>query len=277
MRPALVALHVVAPHVSRRAALTLPLQALLLGSTLLSNPPANASPFPYAVMVKDASAAFEGADYIKSEKLWRKATEAYPEADLCWANLAVVLIINASDEMTLGTKPQGSARERLDEALVAIQTAERLGQADALLLNARGNAFGLLQQWTDAVDAYGAAVVLSARDFESIPASNQALALLELEETERAERVVRRIMRRDPGFVDALALLATIRWIQGDRGGTANAIATLCSGSNGGMWCERYSIDQVVLGRWTPLAVKAYRELLREPSIQLELRNGKMR
>ena len=88
-----------------------------------------------------------------------------------------------------------------------------------------------------------------------------------------AEAIARRIQRRDPKFVDAIALQAAVRWMQGDAGGAANAVARLCGGADGQMWCARYASAQVVQGRWTPSAVEAYRSLLQDRAVQLELRN----
>lgn len=65
------------------------------------------------------------------------------------------------------------AKVKLQRALVALDTAEHLGQDDALLMNSRGNAFSLLQMWGEALEAYKKAADLSPRDFESIPLSNQ--------------------------------------------------------------------------------------------------------
>lgn len=254
---------------------TLALLQPLLAPSVVAEPGPMEGSRSYSAMVKDAVGAFEAGDYLRSEAAWRKAAKAYPSEPLSWANLAVALVINASGEMTLGVEPSGRARERLEEALAATAEAEVLGSVDAILLNTRGNALGLLLRWREAAEAYAGAREAAARDFESIPASNEALARLELGELPRAESIVRRILRRDPNFVDAKALLATLRWLQEDKGGAANAIATLCQGDNGPMWCGRYSTEDVVLGRWTPTAVRAYRQLLQEPSIALELRNGR--
>ena len=224
-----------------------------------------------------ASRAFQKGDYVLSEKLWRDAARALPSSSLSWSNLAVCLIINASGEMQLGVPPSGKARERLDEALTAIDTAVRLdGDAspDALTLNSRGNALGLLLRWEDAAAAYALAASASRRDFESIPRSNEALALFELGELASAEKRARSLIRRDPNFKDGAALLAALRLEQGDPGGAASAVALLCSGPEGSAWCQRYSTVDVVMGRWSPRAVAAYRRLLKEPSVQLELKNA---
>ena len=122
--------------------------------------------------------------------------------------------------------------------------------------------------------SYSAAATASRRDFESIPRSNEALALFELGDLREAERVTKVLLRRDPQFRDGYALLAALRFELGSAGDAAVAINDLCAGLDGEVWCERYSTEEVILGRWTPKAVAAYKRMLREPSIQLELRNG---
>ena len=238
---------------------------------------ADASSDSYKSSVDAASRAFQAADYVRSETLWREAAMARPEASLAWSNLAITLIINASGEMKLGEPPSGKAKERLTEALNALDAAQRIDgdtSPDPLTLNSKGNALGLLLRWEEAATAYAASAAAARRDFVSIPRSNEALALFQLGELSEAERRVRRLMRLDPNFRDATALLAALRLEQGDVGGAASAVSMLCSGVDGGEWCRRYSKVDVVLGRWTPRAVDAYKKLLNEPSVQLELRNA---
>ena len=177
--------------------------------------------------------------------------------------------------MQLGVAPTGEARKRLEEALTAIDTAESLGSSpDALNLNAKGNALGLLLQWSDARAAYEASGDAADRSFASIPRSNEALALFELGSLPEAEKVARKLIRRDPNFKDGFALLAALRYAQGDTGGAAALVNDLCAGASG--LCARYADVNIVLGRWSPKAVETYRKLLTEPSIQLELRNGRV-
>ena len=59
---------------------------------------------------------------------------------------------------------------------------------------------------------------------------------------------MRTLLRRDPNFVDGTALLATLRWSQGDVAGATTAYASLCDTP---IWCETYASDAAVLGRWT--------------------------
>lgn len=226
-------------------------------------------------LAADAAAAFQRGDYSASESMWREYVNVNPRNEIGLANFATVCIINASDEMKLGMAPEGRAKERLDEALRAIDQAKAVASsADPLLLNAQGNALGLSLRWEEARAAYSEATAASPRDFESIPRSNEALALFELGSLAEAEKTTRTLLRRDPGFRDGRALLAALRFEQSDRAGAATAVGELCDGAGGSMWCRRYSTVDVVLGRWTPKAVDAYRRLLAEPSIALEFRNA---
>jgi hypothetical protein len=67
----------------------------------------HARPVSFERSVKDAYAAFTKGDYVASEKLWARATEEFPDEALTWQNLMTVLIINASEQMTLGQLPTG--------------------------------------------------------------------------------------------------------------------------------------------------------------------------
>ena len=116
---------------------------------------------------------------------------------------------------------------------------------------------------------------VAARDFESIPRSNEALAFLELEQYDRAEQRARIIVGRDPNFVDARALLATIRFSQEDLKGAAAEMYALCDSPPGAELCDRYSRVDIVLGRWPPRAVAAYRAMLRAPAVERVFQNAK--
>ena len=73
----------------------------------------------------------------------------------------------------------------------------------------------------------------------SIPRSNEALALFELGSLPEAEKVARKLIRRDPNFKDGFALLAALRYAQGDTGGAAALVNDLCAGASG--LCARYA------------------------------------
>ena len=86
-------------HLSRAALLRTAASAALalpLGAKAVEAPP------PFEAGTKEAFAAFAAGEYTRAEQLWSRAAEAYPDSALAFANLATLLIINASDKMTLG-------------------------------------------------------------------------------------------------------------------------------------------------------------------------------
>ena len=89
-------------HLSRAALLRTAASAALalpLGAKAVEAPP------PFEVGTREAFAAFAAGEYTRAEQLWSRAAEAYPDSALAFANLATLLIINASDKMTLGEPP----------------------------------------------------------------------------------------------------------------------------------------------------------------------------
>ena len=253
---------------TRRAALSLALSSLALTSRRPALAADDKAAFERAS--RAAYAKFQAADYPAAEQAWAGVAENFPKEPLAFANWATVLIILASDGMSLGVKPTGEPLARLERALDCLEKAEALGSRDALLLNDRGNALGLLQRWEEARAAYGASADASPRDFEAIPRSNEALVSFELGEEARAEREVRTLLRRDPAFKDGEALLAALQWSQGSKE-YSQTVAQLCNEPG---WCARYSTVDVVMGRWTPRAVEAWRGLLQEKAVQRELKDG---
>ena len=88
-------------HLSRAALLRTAASAALalpLGAKAVEAPP------PFEVGTREAFAAFAAGEYTRAEQLWSRAAEAYPDSALAFANLATLLIINASDKMTLGER-----------------------------------------------------------------------------------------------------------------------------------------------------------------------------
>ena len=130
----------------------------------------------------------------------------------------------------------------------------------------------MMQRWPDAHAAYAAAANAAPKNFESIPRSNAALASYELDELARAEQELRTLLRRDPAFVDGVALQAVIAYTRGDVGAASAAYASVCETR---LWCERYATADAVLGRWPPRAVAAFERLLEEPAIRLARKNAR--
>ena len=127
-------------------------------------------------------------------------------------------------------------------------------------------------RWDDARTAYLVAAAASPRNFAGIPRINAALAAFELGDYGVAEREAAKLKRRDPQLKDCDAVIATSRFARGDLSGAAEAFNELCVETQ---WCDVYSREDAIKGRWPPSAVKAYRRLLQEPSIARAVRNAR--
>lgn len=157
-----------ASHVlSRRAAMG-SLVALPLVPAASTAATASAKP-SFELESRGAYKAFTVGDYARAAELWEQLIDRFPAQPLAHANLGTCLIILASDAMQLGQLPPPAAAKQLERALVAFDVAADLGSGDALLLNSRGNALGLLQRWEEAHATYEAAAAAGPREFESIP------------------------------------------------------------------------------------------------------------
>ena len=169
-----------------------------------------------------AYAKFQAADYPAAEQAWASIAENFPKEPLAFANWATVLIILASDGMSLGVKPTGEPLARLERALDCLEKAEALGSRDALLLNDRGNALGLLQRWEGRAPRTARRTVAPRRTGD--PRSNEALI--------RSSSARRRApssgapLRGGPAFKDGEALLAAP---SGRAQGVQPTVAQLCN------------------------------------------------
>ena len=209
---------------------------------------------------------------------------AAPAADAndatAWEGKGTVELILGSQKATLGVEPTGTAKELCERAVASLQRSASLSD-DALTLNNLGNAQAVLLKWSDAAESYQKsldAALASKRDrgLASIPASNRAQVAVELGDLKDAARRTENLLRRDPNFVDGRALLAAIRYKQGDANAAEASYAQLCvpgvksqrgatftDGIGGSDWCELYASTDVVKGRWTPTTIQAYEAFLK--------------
>uniref|UniRef100_A0A7S2QDV2 Uncharacterized protein n=1 Tax=Zooxanthella nutricula TaxID=1333877 RepID=A0A7S2QDV2_9DINO len=117
------------------------------------------------------------------------------------------------------------------------------------------------------------------------------MMLYEQGEDDAAERAAATLLRKDPEFVDARALLAAIRWGKGDAAGSETAWAEICEGvrpagattnvgrlvqdaglalgiskyaprAGGQEFCRMYSSMDAVKNRWPVRSQAAYRQFL---------------
>jgi len=261
----LMLLMVGAPRLTRRLALrgaTLAALGVTLPAERACAREAEAEDSAFVRVCYRAGRLFEDGKYAEAEEAWRKVAAGYPRSALAWQNLATVELITTAGALTLDELPAtGDRGARIEVAIEHFRRAAELaGDAvDPLALNNEGNALGLLGRFDSALAAYRRAANSSGRDFESIPRANVALTLLQLGSPAEGEREASAIVRRDPSFLDGFAILATCRWVQGDKLGAEEAYRRLCTEPT---WCSLYARADAVAGRWPPTAVAAWGDLL---------------
>ncbi|KAJ8613990.1 hypothetical protein CTAYLR_005633 [Chrysophaeum taylorii] len=220
--------------------------------------------------VSRALSLFTQGKYDESLEAWVELTMAAPRERLYWSNRGTV-------ELVVGSSRGDAALLR--GAVESFDRAAALGDEDPVSLNNRGNALAALDRWEEAAAAYDAAAAAAARSkvSTSVASENRAQVAVELGDLADAERRTLAILRRDPNFLDARALLAAIRFKRGDLAGAEDSYAQICRptvsapnrfrpptpGIGGTDWCEIYSDTAVVRGRWTPASLAAYDAFLR--------------
>lgn len=245
--------------------------------------------------VAKALRSFNLGDYPTSLESWTLLTKSFPERRLYWSNRGTVELIVGSARASLGRKPTGEAADLLESAIKSFDAAEALGDDDPISLNNRGNALSVLLRWEEAAQSYDRAVAAAAKakTSTSIAAANRAQVAIELGDLEDAERRTVVLLRKDPNFLDARALLAAVRYTRGDSNGAEESFAQLCRptisspnrfrpptpGIGGTDWCELYSKSEILQGRWTPSAIAAYDAFLasRKPSARIAANSNPFR
>lgn len=146
----------------------------------------------------------------------------------------------------------------------------RLG-VNPFVLNFRGNALSQLGRYEEAAADYRTAsaqfgaVSDNAGLLKSL--ANQALALYGAGQLQEAERIMQRVLRRNPSNVDIRTALAAIYWDRGAKELAESQWQFACDQTEEG--CARYKDPQWVRGvrRWpAPLVATLERFVRREPS-----------
>ena len=102
---------------------------------------------------------------------------------------------------------------------------------DALALNNLGNALGALGRWDEAMSAYLEASRIE--DMREIALANYALAAFQIERADLAMRTLRKVLRRDPEFLDGRAALSAFLWAEGDFDEAEAQWTFLCKSGRG--------------------------------------------
>ena len=228
--------------------------------------------------VLSALRLFEEGKFAESLTQWRALTALYPKEALLWSNRGTAELILGSSLAKLGVVPTGQSKDILLSALESFENAEALGESDSISLNNRGNVYLVFQNWNKAAECYDRAMRAGQKEKTSvsIPSENRALVAMELGDLIDAQKRIETLLRRDPNFLDGKALLAAVKFKNGDTNGAEQSFAQLCRpavsspnqfqntpGIGGTDFCELYSNPNFVLDRWTPTAVQAFSDFLK--------------
>lgn len=179
-----------------------------------------------SVFVRRALAREEIAYGRKDKKQWEAAVQDYTKAIDTWRS-------RPPSETGLGVNP--------------------------LVLNYRGNAFGQLGRFKDALADYREATEIFIKDQEYTQAAlsrcNEALALFGISEPIEAISIMEDVVRRDPSIADAHIALAASYWSEGDYSRAEDEWRVACQNTDVG--CRQYKDLSWVenIRRWPPQLV----------------------
>jgi len=214
---------------------------------------------------QEAADAFKKGEYQKVRNYCRQLVELDPTMVYAWSLLGTSELILGSRDLDMTRDLRPNEVELLNEAIKHFDKSTSLAkEKDAITINNKANALGLLGKWNDAIETFDLAFQVSLdtrmKDFEVIPMMNKALALFEIERDQEAENQLNLLLRRHADYEDIYAALAAIRWGRGRKLEAADSFDKLCDLDYG--VCDAYSDVRIVLGRWPKRAIRAYRDFL---------------
>lgn len=165
--------------------------------------------------------AMQAPTYEESEKAWTRAIEIAPRG---------------SPARSAALSNRGTLRLQYSEWEGAVQDLQESvdddgDRPDALALNNLGNALGALGRWDEAMSAYLEASRIE--DMREIALANYALAAFQIERADLAMRTLRKVLRRDPEFLDGRAALSAFLWAEGDFDEAEAQWTFLCKSGRG--------------------------------------------
>ena len=160
----------------------------------------------------------------------------FEESDALWGE-ALKLSPPNSPAMSAALSNRGTLRLQYREwasALVDLQASVDMDgdSPDPLALNNLGNAKGALGRWDEAMADF----LESSRgseDMREIALANYALAAFQSGREDVAVATCRKLLRRDPEFLDMRAALAAILWALGDETSAEAEWTFLCKSGRG--------------------------------------------
>lgn len=207
---------------TRRAAI---FSAVIAGASALSlgvARPANAGAADAKKLAETFNAAMSAPTFEESDALWGEAVKLSPPG---------------SPAMSAALSNRGTLRLQYREwasALEDLQASVDLDgdSPDPLALNNLGNAKGALGRWDEAMADF----LESSRgseDMREIALANYALAAFQIGKEDLAVATCRKLLRRDPEFLDMRAALAAFLWALGDESNAEAEWTFLCKSGRG--------------------------------------------
>ena len=207
---------------TRRAAI---FSAVVAGASALSlgvARPANAGAADAKKLAETFNAAMSAPTFEESDALWGEAVKLSPPG---------------SPAMSAALSNRGTLRLQYREwasALDDLQASVDLDgdSPDPLALNNLGNAKGALGRWDEAMADF----LESSRgseDMREIALANYALAAFQVGKEDLAVATCRKLLRRDPEFLDMRAALAAFLWALGDEPNAEAEWTFLCKSGRG--------------------------------------------
>ena len=187
-----------------------------------------------ATFGEKAQAAASSQDDIKAlTELFIRAMRAptYEEADAAWTE-AIALAPNNSSAWS----NRGTLRLQYSEWASAVDDLQRAvdldgDTPDALALNNLGNAKGALNRWDEAMADFLEAS--RVEDMRAIAQANYALAAFQTGKNDLAIATAKKLLRKDPEYLDMRALLSAMYWSTGDVVNAESEWTYLCKSGRG--------------------------------------------
>ena len=183
----------------------------------------------------EASAAT--SDSKELTELFNRAMQAstYEESEAAWTR-AIEITEPASRARSAALSNRGTLRLQYSDWTGAVADLQASvdgdgNNPDPLALNNLGNALGALGRWDEAMSAYLEAS--RTEDMREIALANYALAAFQIKKEDLAMSTLRKVLRRDPEFLDARAALSAFLWATGDFDAAEAEWTFLCKSGRG--------------------------------------------
>lgn len=170
-------------------------------------------------------------------ELFNRAMQAttYEESEAAWTR-AIEMTEPASRARSAALSNRGTLRLQYSDWMGAVADLQESVDGDGdnpdpLALNNLGNALGALGRWDEAMSAYLEAS--RTEDMREIALANYALAAFQIKKEDLAMSTLRKVLRRDPEFLDARAALSAFLWATGDFDAAESEWTFLCKSGRG--------------------------------------------